>query len=96
LKRASKGSDPPVGPDRFVVQRHRASSDHFDLRIERHGTLISWAVPRGLTLDSSERRTAVRVGDHPIEYFDFEGVIPAGEYGAGDVTIWDWGTYRPL
>ena len=85
----------PDGPDRFVVQRHRASSDHFDFRIERHGALLSWAVPRGLTLDPAERRTAIRMDDHPREYFDFEGVIPPGQYGAGDVTIWDWGTYRP-
>ena len=88
--------DSPPGPDRFVVQRHRANSDHFDLRIQRHGTLISWTVPRGLTLDPREPRTAVRVDDHPLEYFDFEGVIPPGDYGAGDVIVWDWGTYRPV
>jgi bifunctional non-homologous end joining protein LigD len=95
-RQRQRASQPPTGTDRFVVQRHRASSDHFDLRIERHGTLLSWAVPRGLTLDPAERRTAVRVGDHPLEYFDFEGVIPAGDYGAGDVIVWDWGTYQPV
>jgi bifunctional non-homologous end joining protein LigD len=90
-----EGSETASRP-RFVVQRHAARRLHYDLRLERDGALASWAVPKGIPLRRGERHLAVHVEDHPLEYADFAGTIPAGEYGAGTVEIWDQGTYELL
>ena len=99
-KRSAGGTPEPFGgdgverPGLFVVQKHAARNLHYDLRIEVEGVLRSWAVPKGPSFDPADKRFAVETEDHPLEYADFEGVIPAGNYGAGAMIVWDRGLCR--
>ena len=90
------GSLPAESGSRFVIHRHSATAPHYDLRLEHNGVLLSWAVPKGPSLNPADKRLAVHTEDHPVEYIDFVGVIPEGEYGGGPMIVWDTGTWAPM
>lgn len=103
-RRDLKASPEPAGDDKkvkkdekiFVIQRHDATREHYDFRLNIDGVLVSWAIPKGPSTDPNKKRLAVRTDDHPLDYAYFEGVIPEGHYGAGTVMVWDIGTYKNI